>query len=194
MFGYFKERYPEVRTITTAIDPSLGIDTGLNEVVDVWVPSMAHYDPVAAAGARALGSEVWWYVYISPPHPFANWFVEYSALEARLLWWMSYQQGVTGFLYYYLNRWPNQDLPLSLDAPQNRTNWNPASFGTANGDGCLIYAGPNGPISTVRLENIRDGIEDFELLHMLAARRGDGGAESRILCDFLVKTFDQLHE
>ena len=187
VFGYFKDRYPEVRTITTARDPSFGIDTGLSGVVDVWVPSMAYFDPAAAAEARAAGSEVWWYVYISPPHPFANWFVEYSALEARLLWWMSYQQGVTGFLYYYLNRWPNQETPLSLGDPHNRTNWNPASFGTANGDGCLIYAGPDGPISTLRLENIRDGIEDFELLHMLAARRGDGGAESRALCSSLVE-------
>ena len=38
----------------------------------------------------------------------------------------------------------------------------------------------------MRLENIRDGIEDHELLTMLAAQRGDGGRFSHALCDKLV--------
>ena len=38
----------------------------------------------------------------------------------------------------------------------------------ANGDGSLICPGPDGPLSTIRLENIRDGLEDYEYLYALA--------------------------
>ena len=31
--------------------------------------------------------------------------------------------------------------------------------------------GPNGPLPSIRLENIRDGIEDFELLHAVGVER-----------------------
>ena len=33
-----------------------------------------------------------------------------------------------------------------------------------NGDGYYMYPGPDGPISTSRLEEIRDALEDMELL------------------------------
>ena len=188
VFGFLKRRYPEIRTMTTARDPSFGLETGLAPFVDIWVPSMAVYDEDAAELARQSGEEVWWYIYVSPPHPFANWFVEYPALEARLLWWMTYQKGISGFLYYYLNRWPNQIGPMSLNSADNRIEWNPASFGTANGDGCLFYPGPQGPITTIRFECIRDGIEEFELLHMLTERNADGGDAARQLCAILAQS------
>ena len=179
-FAFLKQRYPEVRTATTAVDPSLGMDTGLAAVVDVWVPLTAYHDPVAAAVARERGAQVWWYICIAPTRPHANWFIEYSALEARLLWWMSHRQRVDGFLYYTLNRWPGHDRPLTLPAPGNKSGWNPASFGTANGDGCLLYPGPDGPVTSMRLENITDGIEDLELLRALAAHSAE---QADRLCD-----------
>jgi len=103
--------------------------------------------------------------------------VEYPALEARLLWWMAHQRGIEGFLYYAMNRWPEQRAPLNADS-FGRTSWNPASYGTANGDGSLFYAGADGPISSIRLENVRDGIEDYELLVMLAAKAGGHAAQA----------------
>jgi len=46
--------------------------------------------------------------------------------------------------------------------------WNPYSFRT-NSDGILIYPGPDAtPLASTRLENLRDGIEDYEGLRVLA--------------------------
>ena len=176
VFAFIKTRYPQLRTATTARDPGLGIDQQLAELVDIWVPLSAAYEGHTATLARQRGAEVWWYICVSPIDPYANWFVEYPALQARLLWWMAYQHGIGGFLYYAMNRWPEQRAPLAADA-FGRTDWNPASFGTANGDGSLFYAGVNGPISSIRLENVRDGIEDYELLTLLAAQAGREAAE-----------------
>jgi hypothetical protein len=51
--------------------------------------------------------------------------------------------------------------------------WNPATWrndaGKAhNGDGQLLYPGPNRqPLSSIRLENFRDGCEDYEYFWLL---------------------------
>ncbi len=182
---FLHDRYPEIALMTTAKDPTFGLDSGLDGLVDVWVPLTQEYNRERAQAARERGTQVWWYVSIATVHPYANWFVEYPAIEARLLWWMTWQQDVDGFLYYRMARWPNAQGPMILDG-RNRTGWDPQSFRTANGDGSLICPGPDGPITTIRLENIRDGIEDHELLTMLAQKRGDEGARSRELCDELI--------
>ena len=36
------------------------------------------------------------------------------------------------------------------------------------GDGVLFYPGTDGPLSSIRLENIADGLEDYELFRRLA--------------------------
>ena len=43
-------------------------------------------------------------------------------------------------------------------------------------------------MSSLRFENVRDGIEDFELLQMLSLRKGDAGAAGRRLCDRLMRS------
>ena len=70
----------------------------------------------------------------------------------------------------------------------NKTNWDPASYKTNNGAGDLFYAGEDGPITTIRLENVRDGIEDFELLHSLAGVRGDDDQVVRALVADLIRS------
>jgi hypothetical protein len=69
----------------------------------------------------------------------------------------------------------------------NKTNWNPASWRTANGDGCFIYSGPDGPVSTIRFENIRDGLEDSELLFLLEKKLG-GDSGSMDYCGRLISS------
>jgi len=170
VFGMIHKKYPGLETMTTAIDYSFGKDTGLREVVDIWVPLTDWYDLDEAEQLRAEGKKMWWYICISPHHPYANWFIEYPAIEARLLMGaMSYNYKVDGFLYYQMNMWGDNLKPI-YSGPY--TKWNPGSYTnkqglTANGDGSLICPGPNGPLSTIRLENIRDGLEDYDYLYLL---------------------------
>jgi len=182
----FKERYPDVKMATTAKDFTYGAPDGLPDV-DIFTPLTADYNLKAVEEARTRGKDVWWYICIVPHHPYANWFIEYSALEPRLLWWMTYQNKVTGFLYYFMDFWPNQKAPMHITG-SNKTDWVPRSWDTANGDGSLFCAGPDGPITTIRFENIRDGIEDHELLTMLAKKLGDDGVSGRKLCDSIIKS------
>ncbi|UCD29999.1 MAG: DUF4091 domain-containing protein [Planctomycetota bacterium] len=171
VFGTIHKRFPGLETMTTAIDHSYGKETGLRKVVDIWVPLTDWYDPEEARKLRAEGKKVWWYVCVVPPHPYANWFIEYPAIEARLLMGaMSFSYQVDGFLYYMITKWDNNHKLIS-SGPY--TKWKPGSMTnrrgeTANGDGSLLCPGPDGPLSTIRLENIRDGLEDYEYLYLLA--------------------------
>ena len=98
---------------------------------------------------------------------------------------MTYQNKVPGFLYYMTNLRHNQEDLMRLTG-HNKTNWNPASWRTANGDGCFIYSGPDGPISTIRFENIRDGLEDSELLFLLEKKLGGKDDDAMDFCGRII--------
>lgn len=142
--------------------------------VDTWANTIETYDPELARERRAAGEEVWMYLSISGRAPYLNWFIEYPAIQARLVWWLAYLWDVDGFLYYFINHYDYRSgvLPRPIDVHAGPyTDWDPASFvsGSAkfNGDGLLIYAGEEGPLPSLRLANIRDGLEDYEYLKLL---------------------------
>jgi len=162
---------PGLPTMTTAQDPSFGKETGLREAVDIWVPLTSAYDVVAADELRREGKQMWWYICLVPVHPYANWFIEYPVIESRLLMGaMSHKYQVDGFLYYLINNGWERNKQVISHGPY--TDWDPASCENskkkwANGDGNLIYPGPDGPLASLRLANIRDGLEDYEYLYLL---------------------------
>ena len=174
-----KARWPDIEVMTTAYDQTFGLERENGAAMDIWVPLTPHFDGNAerVAEAREKGRDIWWYICIGPKNPHANWFVEYTAIEPRLIMGAmtaKYEPG--GFLYYAVNRWPVNDKVIT-GGP--RTDWDPASYKNNNGDGSIMCAGPDGPLATIRLENIRDGIEDYEyyvLLRELLAEKG-GPAE-----------------
>jgi len=199
VFGAIRAALPDLPRACTVIP-----NKDLAGYVDIWVPLTANYSRAAADERRARGEEVWWYICCGPRHPYANWFVDYPAIEARLIFWMTWKYGVTGFLYYSLNHWqsnraveglPSYLLPHADESAQKdilagrrwpQVPWNTFTYDRFNGDGHLVYPGPGGrPWSSVRLECVRDGIEDYECFWLLAdlARRLEerGGAANLAL-------------
>ncbi len=175
-----KQRWPDIEVMTTAYDTTFGLERDNGAAVDIWVPLTPHFDGNAPkiAQARTAGRDIWWYICCGPLHPHANWFVEYPAIEARLLMGaMTAKYRPGGFLYYAVNRWPLNEKVIT-GGP--RTDWNPASFRTYNGDGSIMCAGPNGPLATIRLENIRDGIEDYEYYLLLRKLINQTGTSQQI--------------
>lgn len=116
------------------------------------------------AGYVEKGDELWWYVCIGPQYPYANFFSTYQGTMSRVLFWQQYMYNIDGLLYWAVNDW------------QNGAEWRTMNTGFAYGDGRLIYCGEKygirGPISSIRLELVRDGIEDFQYLRMAEERFG----------------------
>ncbi len=62
------------------------------------------------------------------------------------------------------------------------TKGNPLDAVAANGESVLVYPGADGPVASARLEQIRDGIEDWDVLDLVRRKRGLAGVRT-ILAD-----------
>lgn len=172
-----KREFPEVLLMTTSYDHSFGLHSEVKSI-DAWCPLTPRFNEEFAEEARAEGRYVWWYICCGPHNPFANWFVEYAAIESRLLMGaMTARFRPDGFLYYATTIW-NQNRPIESGP---FTEWDPVSWTVYHGDGSLFCAGPGGrPLPTIRLENYRDGMEDFAYAVMLeeAIRRQEARGDA----------------
>jgi hypothetical protein len=171
-----REELPGVPIWTSAQDPEFGVTSGLDEVIDNWGVSIASFDDPEKLEriqqARARGATVTWYTAVWPWRPFPNFFTEYDAIDPRLLMGaMAQKFKPDGFGYWALNFWQFQDHPIA-EGPY--TDWNPLGIPQGNGDGVWIMPGKDGPISTIRFENFRDGIEDYEYYQLLSATLARG--------------------
>ncbi len=176
-FGFIKQ-----------IDPSLKVWLCLNEIkgvqalagfTDIWDVYVQQYEKSGIEARRKNGEQVIWAVCVYP-HEHPNLFIEYPAMDARLLGWLSYIYRVSGFEYWGLNQWGTN---------AGRRDWAPFRKGLTRtdwlrtkwplGDGWLMYPGPDGePLSSIRFENLRDGFEDAELLRLLEDRGMESEARS----------------
>lgn len=174
LYGELKTAMPDLRLMQTFYrDQPVA---ALADVLDIWAPNTARYRQAEFRPQQAKGDEVWWYVCCGPGKPYANLMIEWPAIDHRLLLWQNWKYDVTGFLYWGLCVWRDN---LEGDKRWPEAKWNTATWrnqaGAAhNGDGQLIYPGPSRlPLSSIRLENLRDGIEDYEYFWLLrdAVRR-----------------------
>jgi len=138
--------------------------------VNIWCPNEHYLDLQARTRdflkmRRNAGDDVWWYVCCGPYEPYANFFVEYPAMRHRMLFWHQKREDVDGLLYWSTTYW-NPDLGVADPWKNMRTvpQINPNIYG----DGSLLYpgnkVGVDGPVPSLRLAVIRDGIEDFDYL------------------------------
>ncbi len=157
-----RKEFPGVLLMTTSYDDSYGAKSVV-KTIDAWCPYTPNYqkNTEKIAIARTVGKYVWWYICCVPYPPFTNWFVESDAIESRIL--MGAQTAKfrpDGFLYYHTSIW-NDNKGIDCSAGPF-TGWNPVSWTTYHGDGSLFYCDSNGnPLPSIRLENYRDGQEDY---------------------------------
>ena len=177
-----KEQYEFARELYSALKksmPDLRLEQtfykdspipALDDCLDIWSPVTGRYRAAEFQAQQAKGDEVWWYVCCGPGRPYANLMIEWPALDHRILLWQNWKFGVTGFLYWGTTVWRDN---LEGDKRWPDVPWNPATWVNAQGkphygDGQLLYPGPDGqPLSSIRFENLRDGIEDYEYFWLL---------------------------
>jgi hypothetical protein len=159
-----KEAAPEVRILQCLNEPE-GVKelTGFADVFDVYV---AQYHKAGVAPSQKKGAEVWLAVCCYPmDHP--NFFIEYPLLDERVAPWICWKYKANGFEYWSTTSW---GVNLRKGDKWPKVPWVANTFGRYNGDGHLIYPGPDGKaLSSLRLEALRDGLEDYEYLWTLNA-------------------------
>lgn len=152
--------------------------------IDIWVPQLnfLHNDYEQYRRRQAAGEEVWFYTCVFPQGEYANRFVEQPLLKTRLLHWINFRYGITGYLHWGYNHWTAESPFTHTTRPHGGPPYLPA------GDPWIVYPGKDGPLDSIRHEAMRDGIADYELLSMLAERDREAAME---LAKPMVLDFDR---
>ena len=185
-FRKLKEAAPDIRRmLTEQVEPALVGGP------DIWCPVTPNYNHDDAMKRKALGERFWWYVCTGPKAPYCTLFIDHPATELRIWLWQTFKRGIDGILVWQTNYWTSSAAYPDPDRPQNPyedpMGWTsgystPAGTRRAwgNGDGRFVYppeaaadAKPqapvlDGPVDSIRWEMLRDGIEDYEYLTILA--------------------------
>ena len=142
----------------------------IDPAVDIWCGLLGFIDRQSTESAIARGDEVWSYSALAQRapqyHPHYSevkdfdppyWHIDAMLTAHRTPTWINYQYGISGILYWALTY-------------REKDNWEPVFRLRFNGDGYFLYPGVpcgiNGPVSSIRLKNIRESMEDYEYLHL----------------------------
>lgn len=149
----------------------------VGNLVNMYCPNTKHYTEDAAVSAEMtraveLGrGEPWWYVCGHPTSPYTNLHIAQRGIEHRLLPWQMKQHNVTGLLYWSMTCWGGNTSYIGTDDPWTDLQTIKGIDPEVYGDGTLFYPGRRvgiaGPIPSVRMMQLRDGLEDYALLVML---------------------------
>jgi hypothetical protein len=160
--------------------------------IDIWcVRYFYYFGRLTEVRARQkAGADVWWYFYANRASSrIPTWVIDKGLTDERVIGWQAYQFNVNGLLYYQANRWGLATTNAGYRNPDPYhdpvTIHSGANY--ANGEAMFIYPGyepsvglndPYGPPrSSLRLEAIRDGLEENEYLRLAAMT---GGADRQL--------------
>lgn len=151
------------------------------QYANIWCPLISNLAPQSETvkndlftddgsefGEVQKNKELWTYTCNFPQWPYPTYHIDDELFTSRLLSWMMYDYGYTGNLYYL--------AVMSGDSQSEDSGaynpWeNAESNSISNGDGNLVYPGTyygiDGPVPTIRLESIRDGMEEYEYFYLL---------------------------
>ncbi len=167
----------------------------LMPTINTWCPTVEMLHVPMEKACRERGDTMWWYICCSPRDAPIGEHIDHPGVDMRLWPWQAWGEKITGMLVWASEWWtakagyPDPAHPQDpyLDPMGWNKKFNPnrnvASW--CNGEGRYFYPPLackdaqqpetcyDPPVSCIRLELLRDGIEDYEYLAMLS-RKAEG--------------------
>ena len=190
--------------VTREFLPEL-VATNTKGGIECWCPLVnyfqtpeqrANYRERKKSNDRDFGEHVWWYNCCDPISPYPNYHLDSDLMYSRVLRYMQYDYGVEGQIFWCVNYYSKYVKNQTV----SRDIWNdPISWANCAGDGQLVYPGYNfgikGPITTLRLESVLAGNEEYEYLWMIDQKVQEYNAskgKSFVTNDLLYKYYSKL--
>ena len=131
----------------------------------------------AIKAEQSKGGEITWYISCDQAYPQPNFFIDAPAMDPVMVPWITAGYNMAGILYWACNFWSETPNPW-LDPVTFISGFVCSDGYVLNGEGSFLYPGdftkrytsqPNvdGPVSSLRFELLREGIEDYEYINML---------------------------
>ena len=161
---YVKNLCPDIKIIEACHSNKL------ENTVDIWVPQLNFYNENFSfyKEREAAGDMVWFYTCLAPQGQFANRFIEQPLIKPRLIHWLNFKYDCKGYLHWGFNQWTvtEEKDPFDETTVMNKEGGNTLP----GGDSWIVYP-KNGKLhGSIRLEAMRDGINDYTLLRMFEAK------------------------
>ncbi len=157
-----KDIYPEIRIMEATNDRD-----GLTGAIDLWCPLINDFQENKGffREREKAGEQVLVYTCLIPGGKWLNRTLDMEHLRQVYFGWGASHYNTFGYLHWGLNQYkadPFRQSVVHHPSPvASPNNFLPA------GDTHVIYPGKDGPLSSVRFEAHRLGIEDYELLRQL---------------------------
>ena len=157
-----KSIYPQIKIMeaTNGRDSLVG-------AIDIWCPIINDFQENESffREREANGEKVLVYTCLVPGGKWLNRTLDQEKLRQIYFGWGASLYDTGGYLHWGLNQYyanPYEQSVVKHPAPgASANNFLPA------GDTHVIYPGKNGPLSSIRFESHRIGIEDYDLLQKL---------------------------
>jgi hypothetical protein len=141
-------------------------------------------EPAAVRERQQAGELVTWYISCDQLYPQPNYYIDREAADPRMVSWITWRYKLDGILYWTSTFWEEVRNPW-IDPITWK--WFPCNSPAA-GEGSLVYPGNlamqysgqdniAGPIGSIRLALLREGLEELELLRLLAGAGGEDVAD-----------------
>lgn len=165
--GFIKSLAPGIKVIEACHSRNL------ENMVDVWVPQLnfLNDDFDFYSNRMKAGDEVWFYTCLAPQGNYANRFIELPLIKTRLLHWINFRYNIPGYLHWGFNFWNADPFFDTSGIITESGNVLPG------GDAWIVYPGRGKIHSSIRLEAMRDGIVDYELLKMFEKKHPEEARE-----------------
>lgn len=203
-----READPNIPLLVTT-NIQMGEIFDITEFVDIWTPVINDvndkegsicWESEFAGNQRGLysnqiniGKRLWWYqsceshgcgIGDSASLCFSGWpsyAIDIPAIDNRIMEWMSFKYDISGELYY-------STTYAYMGISGNEDAWNNQYYFWGNGDGTLFYPGrPDKiggtnhiPIESIRIKMIREGMEDYEYMHLLKILGDESFARAQV--------------
>ena len=180
------EAAPKLKRFITENNPGPEI----MDVTEIGCPVFCFVEPEKVKEWSKKGREYWSYLMCWPKNPHVNLFIDSYAINMRMWLWMSYKYNLEGILVWQSNQWNNSgnrvfpgnmlqniwEDPMTYKSGYGTPLGSSPEFG--NGDGMFFYPpnrDPNndkskyltGPVPSIRLEILREGLDDYDYMMML---------------------------
>ncbi len=144
------------------------------DVVMTYCPPIQHYETqlqrtAFADHAEHRNTEQWYYTCMQPVYPYPSHHIDDYLIGSRSMRWMQKAYNLEGYLFWCVNQYAQSTetghIPIDLYTNPARFFFNSRTF---NGDGFMFYPGKkyglNEPFGSLRLDALRDGQEDYNLM------------------------------
>ncbi len=165
--GLIRKWMPGVKIIEAVETPEL------DGAVDIWVPKSDRYLTYKQEFdlKMARGEDIFWfYTCMFPGGEYLNRLLDEELIRTRYLHWSNYVYGFTGYLHWGFNMYASNNggngvFTGACSRPDGvRAQLLPA------GDTHIVYPLDKQVLRSVRLEMMRAGCEDYELIRLIEAK------------------------